>query len=353
MTSLASAAQGDASLSLAALESDIAAGREISFPVKYNYYFEDNYGNSTDVGLEDGFVTLSKSTFGFQVTKGYKQSFAIPPEKILELAQQPQQASRLKVKVAIKSVRGNKEIKQDYYFYGSGASAVEGGPISCGDCSDSMDALYTLLTKVRAGQWVRIEDAPAVPPAPAPEAKTAALESLLMNSYGSLNGEQNALSAAKLRLQANPNDENAIFTAVELEIAECNRGGDAQTCNDAATLGQRGLSIPQPSVYTDDNWRATIGVTYPYYRWAVALARPVPPAAAPAPAPAPAPMPDIAPPPPPPDSPPPTIALGQTKDQVTAAFGQPVRIAKLGVKEIFYYKDMRVTFTNGKVSNVE
>ena len=74
---------------------------------------------------------------------------------------------------------------------------------------------------------------------------------------------------------------------------------------------------------------------------------------APAPAPAPAPPPDIAPPPPPADVPPPTIALGQTIDQVTAAFGQPVRMANLGAKKIYYYKDMKVTFTNGKVSNVE
>jgi len=72
-----------------------------------------------------------------------------------------------------------------------------------------------------------------------------------------------------------------------------------------------------------------------------------------APAPPPAPMAAIAPPPPPADAPPPTIAIGQTKDQVTAAFGQPARMAKVGVKEIFYYKDMKVTFTNGKVSNVE
>ncbi|MGD0295351.1 MAG: hypothetical protein ABSB30_16005 [Terracidiphilus sp.] len=74
------------------------------------------------------------------------------------------------------------------------------------------------------------------------------------------------------------------------------------------------------------------------------------PAAAPEAA---APTPDIAPPPPPADTPPPTIALGQTKDEVIAGFGQPMRIAKLGAKEIFYYKDMKVTFTNGKVSNVE
>jgi hypothetical protein len=67
----------------------------------------------------------------------------------------------------------------------------------------------------------------------------------------------------------------------------------------------------------------------------------------------PAPLPVIAPPPPPPDAPPPTVVLGQTEDQVTAGFGQPLRTAKLGVKEIYYYKDMKVTFRNGKVSDVE
>ena len=75
--------------------------------------------------------------------------------------------------------------------------------------------------------------------------------------------------------------------------------------------------------------------------------------AAPAAAPAPAAMQEIAPPPPPSDAPPPTIEIGQTKDQVIAGFGQPTRVAKLGAKEIFYFKDMKVTFTNGKVSNVE
>ncbi|HLY41974.1 MAG TPA: hypothetical protein VKR52_12225 [Terracidiphilus sp.] len=78
---------------------------------------------------------------------------------------------------------------------------------------------------------------------------------------------------------------------------------------------------------------------------------------APAPASAPAapaaPLAAIPPPPPPADTPPPTISIGQTKDQVTAAFGQPQRAAKIGAKEIYYYKDMKVTFTNGKVSNVD
>lgn len=75
--------------------------------------------------------------------------------------------------------------------------------------------------------------------------------------------------------------------------------------------------------------------------------------APPAPAQPAAPLAAIPPPPPPADAPPPTISIGQTKDQVTSAFGQPQRAAKLGAKEIYYYKDMKVTFTNGKVSNVD
>lgn len=67
-----------------------------------------------------------------------------------------------------------------------------------------------------------------------------------------------------------------------------------------------------------------------------------------------APMAAIAPPPPPADAPAPEIKVGETKSQVVAGFGQPVRMAKLaGTKEIYFYKDMKVTFTNGKVSNVE
>jgi hypothetical protein len=80
-----------------------------------------------------------------------------------------------------------------------------------------------------------------------------------------------------------------------------------------------------------------------------------PVAAAPS-APAPPPPAPIAPPPPPPDEPaaaPPTISLGQTKDQVKAAFGTPDRVVKLGTKEIEYFKDMKVTFVNGKVTDVQ
>lgn len=82
---------------------------------------------------------------------------------------------------------------------------------------------------------------------------------------------------------------------------------------------------------------------------------PPPPPSALKPIPAPPPPADSTPPPQSRDSsaPPPTIALGQTKDQVLATFGQPQKIVSLGSKEIDYYPDMKVTFVNGKVTDVD
>ena len=48
-----------------------------------------------------------------------------------------------------------------------------------------------------------------------------------------------------------------------------------------------------------------------------------------------------------------TIELGQTPDQVQAAMGAPSRVANLGPKVIYYYSGMKVTFVNGKVSDVQ
>jgi uncharacterized membrane protein YgcG len=47
------------------------------------------------------------------------------------------------------------------------------------------------------------------------------------------------------------------------------------------------------------------------------------------------------------------IEKGQTPDQVTAALGQPDKIVNLGAKQLYIYKDIKVTFINGKVSDVQ
>jgi hypothetical protein len=66
----------------------------------------------------------------------------------------------------------------------------------------------------------------------------------------------------------------------------------------------------------------------------------------------------IPPPPPPPADAPPaapkTISVGQTIEQVVSAFGQPKRIAKVGAnKQIYYYEDMKVTFVDGKATDIQ
>jgi len=82
-----------------------------------------------------------------------------------------------------------------------------------------------------------------------------------------------------------------------------------------------------------------------------APAAPAQPAAAP-PAAAEAPPPPLEAPPPPPAEPV-EVKVGQTPEQVVAALGQPLKKAKTPTKEIYFYKDLKVTFVDGKVKDVE
>ncbi len=48
-----------------------------------------------------------------------------------------------------------------------------------------------------------------------------------------------------------------------------------------------------------------------------------------------------------------SIEKGMTPDQVEAAMGKPEKIVNLGAKKLYVYKDLKVTFLNGKVSDVQ
>jgi hypothetical protein len=48
-----------------------------------------------------------------------------------------------------------------------------------------------------------------------------------------------------------------------------------------------------------------------------------------------------------------TIAVGQTIADVVAQVGNPGRIADLGQKKTYFYKDMKIVFVDGKVSDVQ
>jgi hypothetical protein len=47
------------------------------------------------------------------------------------------------------------------------------------------------------------------------------------------------------------------------------------------------------------------------------------------------------------------IAVGQTVEQVKAQLGEPQKTVNLGTKQILVYKDLKITFIKGKVTDVE
>jgi len=53
------------------------------------------------------------------------------------------------------------------------------------------------------------------------------------------------------------------------------------------------------------------------------------------------------------EAPPAAIKLGQTIDEVVAILGQPEKTVDLGAKKIYVYPDLKITFMNGKVSDVQ
>ena len=47
------------------------------------------------------------------------------------------------------------------------------------------------------------------------------------------------------------------------------------------------------------------------------------------------------------------ITLGQTIDEIVSVLGAPEQIIDLGPKQIYRYKDLKVTFVNQRVSDVQ
>jgi hypothetical protein len=107
--------------------------------------------------------------------------------------------------------------------------------------------------------------------------KKAVLD-LLVDTYQQLNDMDKTLGAAGRLLQIEPNNLKAIFISVYIKKGQCakavDKNGqttDAQTCDDAAALAQRGLSAPKPSKTSDDDWKKLTGAAYPLFHSAIAV----------------------------------------------------------------------------------
>jgi len=120
-----------------------------------------------------------------------------------------------------------------------------------------------------------------------PKAKASALESFLVtypqsvvqkavldtliDTYQGLQDADKTLSAASRLLKVDPVNMKAIFISVLLKQRQCAKTSDAQTCDDAGALAQKGLSAPKPAATSDADWKKLIAGTYPTFHSAIAL----------------------------------------------------------------------------------
>jgi hypothetical protein len=126
------------------------------------------------------------------------------------------------------------------------------------------------------------------------------------------------------------------------------KGGSLPSPDDAVKLVAEVITVAPSEDAKDEKKPAKQGGQ----QEAAPAAAAAPPATEAAPPPVDAPPPAIEAPPPPPAEPA-SVAVGQTPDQVVAALGQPTTKAKVGAKEIYYYKDLKVVFLNGKVKDIQ
>ena len=112
---------------------------------------------------------------------------------------------------------------------------------------------------------------------PQSTAKSAALDQMI-DCYQATGQMDNLLSAATRMLQIDPNNMKAIFASVLVKKNQCSKGldpsgnaTDPQSCDDAAALAQKGLTVPKPADTSDADWKTLTGGTYPFYHSAIAF----------------------------------------------------------------------------------
>jgi hypothetical protein len=100
--------------------------------------------------------------------------------------------------------------------------------------------------------------------------KKAVLDSL-MDTYQQLGDADKTLSAASRLLQVDPDNLKAIFLSVYIKKSQCARTSDAQTCDDAGALANKGLAAQKPAGVSDDDWKKQTAATYPVFHSALAV----------------------------------------------------------------------------------
>jgi len=100
--------------------------------------------------------------------------------------------------------------------------------------------------------------------------KKAVLDSLL-DAYQASQQPDKVVDAANKLLQVDPSNMKAILYSVMIKKAQCGQKSDAATCDDAASLAQKGLQAQKPAETPDPDWQKMTTVAFPIFHSAIAL----------------------------------------------------------------------------------
>jgi hypothetical protein len=102
---------------------------------------------------------------------------------------------------------------------------------------------------------------------------------LMMDCYSQSNQPDKLASAASRLLQVDPNNIQAIFASVFVKKQQCSKSidptsgvaSDTQSCDDAGTLSQKGLTVAKPAAMSDADWKKLTDNYYPVFHSAIAF----------------------------------------------------------------------------------
>jgi hypothetical protein len=100
--------------------------------------------------------------------------------------------------------------------------------------------------------------------------KASVLDMLVDIYYQKLKNPDKTVTATTRLLQIDPNNLKAILYSVVVKKSQCAQKADPQTCDDAAALAQKGLTVPKPAAQADADWKKLTDAAYPIFHSAIA-----------------------------------------------------------------------------------
>jgi hypothetical protein len=98
----------------------------------------------------------------------------------------------------------------------------------------------------------------------------AAVLDQLVDAYQAAGDQDGVLKSAQRLLQVDPNNLKAILYSVLIKKGQCGKTQDQATCDDAASLAQKGLGLQKPASTSDADWQKLTHAAFPIFHSAIA-----------------------------------------------------------------------------------